>query len=86
MEISKIWNFEEAPLFRTLRGEIDPGESESDLDSNFQKIKNSDNKLKEFDIKFRENIWSRTIQVPWSRTFKNEVFEGRFFLFSKKMA
>ena len=38
LEISKIWNFEEALLFRTLRGEIDPGESESDPDRNFQKM------------------------------------------------
>ena len=42
LEISKIWNFEEALLFRTLRGEIDPGESESDLDRNFQKIKRNE--------------------------------------------
>ena len=42
LEISKIWNFEEALLFRTPRGEIDTGESESDLDRSFQKIKDSE--------------------------------------------
>ena len=43
LEISKILNFEEALLFRTLRGEIDPGESESDLDRNFQKKDSEEN-------------------------------------------
>ena len=41
-EISKIWNFEEALLFRTSREEIDLGESESDVES----IKQKDKKYK----------------------------------------
>ena len=35
-KIANIWNFSEMLLFRTLRGKIDPGESEFDVDRNFQ--------------------------------------------------
>ena len=59
LEISKIWNFEEALLFRTLRGEIDPGESESDLDRNIQKRIKKKN-LRKFE-KIEKYLWSRTI-------------------------
>ena len=51
MKISKIWNFEETLLFRTLRGKIDPGESESDVDSNFQKIENFAKKIESVEKK-----------------------------------
>ena len=55
LESSKIWNFEEALLFRTLRGEIDPGESESDLDRNFQKINKYEKNEKSREINLESN-------------------------------